>query len=97
MPIETLGDALTAGWRVHAKCVDGRMDQTHSTRKCNYTQELSLETLVWTRGRKMPLSDLSLPAASIPFAFSAQRSPGSSEFSLQVGNDCSPGSVCSEG
>jgi hypothetical protein len=58
MPIETLGDAMTAGWRVHAKCIDGRVDQTHSTRKCHYTKELNLETLVWTRGRKMPLSDL---------------------------------------
>jgi hypothetical protein len=58
MTIETLGDALTAQWRVHAKCVDGRMDQTHSTRKCNYTRELNLETLVWTRGRRMLLSDL---------------------------------------
>jgi hypothetical protein len=26
--------------------------------KCHYTKELNLETLVWTRGRKMPLSDL---------------------------------------
>jgi hypothetical protein len=58
MPIETLGDALTAGWRVHAKCIDGSVEQTHSTRKCHYTKELNLETLVWTRGRKMPLSDL---------------------------------------
>src|SRR5271155_2675597 len=58
MPIETLGDAMTAGWRVHAKCIDGRVDQTHSTRKCHYTRELNLETLVWTRGRKMLLSDL---------------------------------------
>ena len=40
-------NALTAGF-----------DQTHSTRKCHYMRELNLETLVWTRGRKMPLSDL---------------------------------------
>jgi hypothetical protein len=58
MPIETLGDAMTAGWRVHAKCIDGRVDQTHSTRKCHYMRELNIETLVWTRGRKMPISDL---------------------------------------
>ena len=42
----------------NAKCIDGRVEQTHSTRKCHYTKELNLETLVWTRGRKMPLSDL---------------------------------------
>ena len=58
MPIETLGDAMTAGWRVHAKCIDCRVEQTHSSRKRHYTKELNLETLVWTRGRKMPLSDL---------------------------------------
>jgi hypothetical protein len=58
MPIETLGDAMTAGWRVHAKCIDGRVDHTHSTRKCHYMRELNLETLVWTRGGKMLLSDL---------------------------------------
>jgi hypothetical protein len=34
-----------------------RVDQAHSTRKCHYTRKLNLETLVWTRGRKMPLSD----------------------------------------
>ena len=61
MSIETLGNALTAGWRVHAKCIDGRVDQTHSTRKCHDTRELNLETLVWTRGRKMLLSDLKGP------------------------------------
>ena len=40
------------------ECIDGRVEQTHSTRKCHYTKELNLETLVWTRGRKMPISNL---------------------------------------
>jgi hypothetical protein len=49
MPIETLGDAMTAGWRVHAKCIDGRVDQTHSTRKCHYMRELNIEMESWAR------------------------------------------------
>jgi hypothetical protein len=59
MPVETLKDALSAGWRVHARCIDGRVDYTRSTTKCHYRAELSLETLVWTRGRNMPLAGLS--------------------------------------
>jgi len=30
MPIETLKDALSAGWRVHARCIDGQVDNTVS-------------------------------------------------------------------
>ena len=59
MPIETLKDALSAGWRVHARCSDGQVDYTRSKAKCRYQAELSLETLVWTRGRNMPLAALS--------------------------------------
>ena len=59
MAIETLKDALSAGWRVRARCVDGQVDYTRSKAKCRYQAELSLETLVWTRGRNMPLAGLS--------------------------------------
>ena len=58
MPIETLKDALSAGWRVHARCLGGELEYTRSTAKCRYQAELSLETLVWTRGRNMPLAGL---------------------------------------
>ena len=58
MPIETLNDALTAGWRVHARCLEGAVDNTRSRAKCRYQAELSLETLVWTRGRNMSLAGL---------------------------------------
>ncbi|MGA2843221.1 MAG: hypothetical protein ABSG18_24335 [Steroidobacteraceae bacterium] len=58
MPIETLKDALSAGWRVHARCIDGRVDNTRSTAKCRYRAELDVETLVWTRGRNMSLAGL---------------------------------------
>ena len=58
MTVETLSDALSAGWRVHARCLGGVVDNTHSTAKCHYQAELSLETLVWTRGRNMSLAGL---------------------------------------
>ena len=58
MPVETLKDALSAGWRVHARCIDGKVDNTHSTAKCHYRAELDLETLVWTRGPHMSLAGL---------------------------------------
>ena len=49
MPIETLKDALSAGWRVHARCIDGKVDNTRSTAKCRYRAELDVET-AWCRG-----------------------------------------------
>jgi hypothetical protein len=53
MPVETLKDALSAGWRVHARCMNGQVDYTRSSAKCRYRAELDLETLVWTRARNM--------------------------------------------
>ena len=47
MAIETLKDALAAGWRVRARCIDGQVDYTRSIAKCHYQAELSLET--WSR------------------------------------------------
>jgi hypothetical protein len=58
MQVETLGEALAAGWRVHARCLDGVVGYTRSTAKCHHQRELNLETLVWTRGRSMSLSGL---------------------------------------
>jgi hypothetical protein len=46
MPVETLTDALSAGWRVHSRCIDGQVDYTRSSAKCRYQAERSLETLV---------------------------------------------------
>ena len=56
--VETLGDALVAGWRITARCVWGKRDGINSRRECQYTRELDLETLVWTRGPNFPLSSL---------------------------------------
>ena len=58
MQVETLGEALAAGWRVHARCLEGVVANARSTAKCHHQAELSLETLAWSRGRNMPLSGL---------------------------------------
>jgi DNA-directed RNA polymerase subunit RPC12/RpoP len=58
MQVETLGEALAAGWRVHARCLEGTVEYTRSMAKCRHQAELSLETLVWTRGRNISLSGL---------------------------------------
>jgi hypothetical protein len=40
MVVETLKDALSAGWRVHARCIDGHVEYTRSKAKCRYQAEL---------------------------------------------------------
>jgi DNA-directed RNA polymerase subunit RPC12/RpoP len=60
MAIETIGEALAAGWLVSARCVKGREDGpgSRSSRECIYRHELELETLVVTRGRAFPIASL---------------------------------------
>ena len=58
MAVETLGEALSYGWRVTARCAHGRRDGMKSIKECVYRAELDMETLVWTRGRSFPLSRL---------------------------------------
>ena len=55
-----IGEALTRGWGVVARCVRGREDgpASRSSREFSYRRELDLETLVCTRGRAFPLSSL---------------------------------------
>jgi len=56
--IETLGEALDAGWRLTARCARGKREAMKTVRACVETYELDLRTLVWTRGRAFPLSSL---------------------------------------
>ena len=60
MGIETVGEALSLGWCVVARCARGREDgpSSRSSRECTYRVELDMETLVCTRGRAFPLSSL---------------------------------------
>ena len=43
---------------MHARCLGGELEYTRSKAKCRCQAELSLETLVWTRGRNMPVAAL---------------------------------------
>jgi hypothetical protein len=61
MPVETLGEAYAAGWRILARCAGrGRIGGPKSSRECTYRCELDTESLVWTRGRDFPLSRLEI-------------------------------------
>ena len=64
MPVETLGEALSYGWRVTARCAAGKQDGMHRHKECVYRAELDMETLVWTRGRGFPISRLETPCAA---------------------------------
>jgi hypothetical protein len=56
--VETLGQALQAGWRIMLRCA--REDHRGIVRidECRYSAMLDVETLVCTRGRAFPLSRL---------------------------------------
>src|SRR5689334_25323987 len=54
MPVETLGQAFSYGWRVTARCVAGKQDGMSRHKECVYRAELDMGTLVWTRGKGFP-------------------------------------------
>jgi hypothetical protein len=56
--VETLGDALSYGWRVTARCAAGNQDGLHRHKEYVHRAELDMETLVWTRGMGFPISRL---------------------------------------
>jgi transposase-like protein len=60
MPVETLGEACSQGWRVTVRCADVRTEspRSQSSRECSHRTKLDMVTLVWTRGRAFPLSRL---------------------------------------
>jgi hypothetical protein len=51
MPVESLGEALSYGWRVTARCAAGKQEGMTRHPDCRYREELDMSTLVWTRGR----------------------------------------------
>ena len=56
--VSTLGEALNGGWRLRARCAFGKRDGMKSIRECVEAYDLDLATLVWTRGRDFPLTEL---------------------------------------
>jgi hypothetical protein len=56
--ITTLGDAYAAGWSIRMRCLRGHLRGIVKVDPCRFEADLSLETLVCTRGRRFPLSQL---------------------------------------
>jgi len=54
--IETLGDAYQASWGVRMKCGRGGHRGIVKIDPCKFEADLSMETLVCTRGRAFPLA-----------------------------------------
>jgi hypothetical protein len=54
--IETIGEALSARWQVHARCDYGNREGLKSIRRCTWRYQLDLDTLVATRGRDFPVA-----------------------------------------
>jgi len=54
--VSTLGEAWDAGWQVRVRCAWGRRDGMKSVRECMASAQLDMASLVWTRGRDMPLT-----------------------------------------
>lgn len=57
--VETLGEALNYGWRVHMRCLDDGREGLKHKRRCGLRMTLDLATLVATRGRAFPMALLS--------------------------------------
>lgn len=55
---ETLGEAHDLGWKVRVRCAYGKRDGMKSIRECTQSAYLDLPTLLWTRGRDLPLAIL---------------------------------------
>lgn len=52
---ETIGEAHDRGWRLTARCAYGNREGLKSIRRCSWSYELDLPTLVATRGRDVPM------------------------------------------
>jgi hypothetical protein len=66
MPVETLGQAFSYGWRVTARCAAGQQDGMSRHKECVYRADLDTETLVWTRGKGFLCLDLKAACADPP-------------------------------
>jgi hypothetical protein len=58
MSIETLGEAWSLGWRLHIRCERGSRNGPVKIEKCEYRDELDMETSLCTRDHAFPLSML---------------------------------------
>lgn len=58
MSVETLGEAYRSGWKITARCAQGKQHGMKPIPECLYRAALDMQTLVWTRGPNFPLSHL---------------------------------------
>ena len=58
MSIETLGEAYRFSWRIRVRCIRGVINSPVKIRKCEYSAELDMQTLVWAKGPSFPLGRL---------------------------------------
>ena len=56
--VSTLGEAHDHGWKIRVRCAFGPRDGMKRVRECTKQAYLDVGTLVWTRGREMPLAVL---------------------------------------
>lgn len=56
MSIETLGQAYSSGWRLRVRCCG--YEPGMKRRRCTWSSDLDMLTLVATRGRGFPLGDV---------------------------------------
>jgi hypothetical protein len=56
--VETIGEAHDQGWKLTARCAYGSREGLKSIRRCAWTYDLDLLTLLATRGRDFPLAML---------------------------------------
>jgi len=57
---KTLADAWLRGLIPRVRCLRGPRNGPAKIERCGYTAELSLETLIWTRGARFPCRRLAL-------------------------------------
>ena len=81
MAVETIGEAYKHGWRVHARCGQGKYAGMKAIPLCTHNEELDLRTLVWTRGAAFPVSllasQMKCPACGSNRVFLSFTVPGS--------------------
>lgn len=54
---ETLGEAHDHGWKIRVRCAY-QHEGMKRPRRCTHNAYLDMTTLLWTRGREMPLAIL---------------------------------------
>lgn len=59
MSVETVRDAMIAGWTAKARCQGKRREKIRDTRDCALIADLDMVTLGLTKGPNFPLSLLS--------------------------------------